>query len=254
MTAKILSVCMPVYNERQTLEQVLRLLPDALPGVPLQLVLVDDCSTDGTREWLQRQLAPEDAPLRRELQFACDTPLEIRVVFHDRNGGKGRALRTAFEHASGDVIVIQDADLEYDPTDWRRMWPLIADRQVADAVFGSRFYGFPHRSLNFHHFLGNKLITWLFNLLYNQTLTDIEVCYKMFDRTLLSGRRLVSDDFGIEVELSALISRAPRCRIYEVGIQYFGRTYDEGKKIGWRDGLLALWYLFRFRFTADLRP
>lgn len=249
-----LSVCIPVFNERQTLETVLRRLPSALPAVPLQLVIVDDCSTDGTREWLQQHLAPDDAPLRRELQFDREARLDITVCFHERNGGKGRALRTAFEAATHDVIVIQDADLEYDPVDWRRMWPLLAERGVADAVFGSRFYGYPHRSLNFHHFLGNKLITWLFNLLYNQTLTDIEVCYKMFSRELLQGRTLVSNDFGIEVELSSLISRAPRCRIYEVGISYFGRTYDEGKKINWVDGLLALAYLFRHRFTRRLLP
>ncbi len=252
-TPRRLSVCIPVYNERATIESVLHALSGALPGVAMQWVIVDDCSTDGTREWLQTELAAPDAPLRRALCEAADAPLQIDVVFHTRNGGKGRALRTAFAHCVGDYVVIQDADLEYDPQDWRRMWPLLAERGVADAVYGSRFYGMPHRSLNFHHYLGNRLISWLFNLLFNQTLSDIEVCYKMFDRRLLDGRELVSEDFGIEVELSALIARSPGCRIYEVGISYYGRTYAEGKKIGWRDGIKALGFLFRYRFSARLR-
>jgi hypothetical protein len=148
--------------------------------------------------------------------------------------------------ASGDVVVIQEADLEYDPNDWSRILPLIAERKVADVVYGSRFYGRPHRSLYFHHYIGNRLISVLFNLLYNQTLSDIEVCYKMFTRQVLKDLRLTSDGFGIEIEITAIV-RARRWRIYEVGISYYGRTYDEGKKISWMDGLKALVYLFKFR-------
>src|SRR5690349_12972860 len=160
---------------------------------------------------------------------------------------KGAAVRTGFSHASGNIIVIQDADLEYDPDDWSRMLPLITDRRVADVVYGSRFYGRPHRSLYFHHYLGNRLISLLFNLLYNQMLSDIEVCYKMFSREVLTELKLTSDDFGIEIEISAQIARAKRWRIYEIGISYYGRTYDEGKKINWLDGLKAVVYLFKFR-------
>ena len=157
-------------------------------------------------------------------------------------------MRTGFAHASCNVIVIQDADLEYDPEDWSRMLPLIVDRQVADVVYGSRFYGRPHRSLYFHHYLANRLISFLFNLLYDQMLSDIEVCYKMFTSDVLRELKLTSDDFGFEIEISAQIARAKRWRIYEVGISYYGRSYDEGKKINWLDGLKALAYVVRFRF------
>jgi glycosyltransferase involved in cell wall biosynthesis len=172
----------------------------------------------------------------------------FRVLSHSRNRGKGGALRTAMAAASGDIVVIQDADLEYDPQDWAQMYNLIAERKVADVVYGSRFYGRPHRSLFYHHFLANKLISVLFNILYNQTLTDIEVCYKMFTREVLDTLRLTCDDFGIEVEISAQISLNRKLRIYETGISYYGRTYAEGKKINWRDGLKALWYILKFRF------
>ena len=159
-------------------------------------------------------------------------------------------MRTGLAHASGDVIVIQDADLEYDPDDWSRMLPLIVDRQVADVVYGSRFYGRPHRSLYFHHYLANRLISLLFNFLYNQMLSDIEVCYKMFTREVLKTLNLTRNDFGFEIEISAQIALARVWRIYEVGISYYGRTYDEGKKINWRDGLKALLYLVKFRIRS----
>ena len=144
--------------------------------------------------------------------------------------------------------MIQDADLEYDPSDWARMYDLIATRKVADVVFGSRFYGRPHRSLYFHHYLGNRLISLLFNLLFNQTLTDIESCYKMMTSSVARSLRLTANDFGIEVEIGARIARQRNLRIYEVGISYFGRTYAEGKKIIWKDGVKALWYLVKYRF------
>ena len=174
--------------------------------------------------------------------------IRLRALYHDGNKGKGAGLRTGFAAATGDVIVIQDADLEYDPEDWAEMWRLIAIKEVADVVYGSRFYGRPHRALYFHHYMANRIISFLFNLLYDQTLTDIEVCYKMMRREVLESLRLTADDFGIEVEMSAEIARARRWRIYELGISYYGRTYAEGKKINWKDGLKAFWYIVKFRF------
>jgi glycosyltransferase involved in cell wall biosynthesis len=172
----------------------------------------------------------------------------IRSLFHDRNQGKGAALRTGLRAATGDVIVIQDADLEYDPADWHRFWPLFAEGH-ADVVYGSRFYGAPHRCLYYHHFFANKIISLLFSVLYNQILSDLEVCYKMFTRDVLNLLTLRSNDFGFEIEFSSNIARARRLRIYELAISYFGRTYDEGKKINWKDGVKALFYLVRYRFT-----
>jgi len=261
-TPAVLSVIIPVYNEAQTIGRMLPQVVRAIPEVPKQVVIVDDCSNDGTSEWLKRNLAHADGVWRSialnddgELDLSADGPQNVvgfcfTILFHERNRGKGAALRTGFSCASGDVIVIQDADLEYDPGDWSRMLPLIVDRKVADVVYGSRFYGRPHRSLYFHHYLGNRLISFVFNLLYDQMLSDIEVCYKMFTSNVLRELRLSSDDFGIEIEISAQIARARRWRIYEVGISYYGRTYSEGKKINWRDGLKALFYLFKFRMRA----
>jgi glycosyltransferase involved in cell wall biosynthesis len=255
----VLSVIIPAYNEAQTIGRVLQQVVGALPEVSKQVVIVDDCSNDGTSEWLRRNLAHADGVWRAttlnddgELDLSADGPQNaggfwFTILFHEQNRGKGAALRTGFSRASGDVIVIQDADLEYNPEDWSQMLPLIVDRKVADVVYGSRFYGRPHRSLYFHHYLGNRLISFMFNLLYDQMLSDIEVCYKMFTSNVLKELKLFSDDFGIEIEISAQIARARHWRIYEVGISYYGRTYSEGKKINWRDGLKALLYLFKFR-------
>lgn len=256
----MLSIVIPVYNERATLGRALVEAAAALPGVPKEIVVVDDGSKDGTREWLGRA-APDG--LRRGGAFGLDaegeltaTPGEevtLRVILHEKNRGKGGALRTGFGAFTGEIIVIQDADLEYDPADWTTMYDLIVRRGVADAVFGCRFAGLPHRALYYHHYLGNKLISGLFNLLYNQQLVDIEVCTKMFRAEVLRSLRLTSDDFGIEVELCARVARAKRWRIYESPVSYYGRTYAEGKKIRWTDGIKALWYLLRFRFDR-LRP
>jgi glycosyltransferase involved in cell wall biosynthesis len=242
-----ISIVVPAYNEIRTIESVLNALALALPGVGKQIIVVDDGSSDGTRDWLQQSIT-ESSDWMLGFRRACPDPIECIAVFHERNRGKGAALRTGFARCSGDVVVVQDADLEYDPSDWKLMWNLIAERKVADVVYGSRFYGRPHRSLNFHHFLGNKLISWLFNLLYNQTLTDVEVCYKMFRREVVNPAQLSCNDFGIEIELSARIARGGPWRIYELGISYFGRTHAEGKKINWRDGVLALYYIFKYRF------
>jgi len=258
----VLSVVIPVYNEVSTIGRMILEVVRAVPEVPKQIVIVDDSSSDGTSEWVRRNLAHAEGVWRSvsldgggELDLSADGPqndggFSFTILFHERNRGKGAAVRTGFARAFGDVIVIQDADLEYDPNDWSRMLPLIVDRKVADVVYGSRFYGRPHRSLYFHHYMGNRLISFLFNLLYDQMLSDIEVCYKMFTREVLNGLKLTSDDFGLEIEISAQIARARRWRIYEVGISYYGRTYDEGKKINWLDGLKALVYLFKFRICA----
>jgi len=254
----LLSVVIPVYNERRTLGPILAAVARSLPNVSKEIVVVDDCSNDGTREWLKANFP--DGPRRGsaveidgqgDLAFTPDcgaSAVTIWPIFHERNCGKGGALQTGFAAIRGDVLVIQDADLEYDPNDWEQMYDHIATRRVADVVFGSRFYGRPHRSLYFRHYLGNRLISVLFNIMFDQTLTDIEACYKMMTSAVARSLRLTANDFGIEVELSARIARQRNLRIYEVGISYFGRTYAEGKKIVWKDGVKALWYLLKFRF------
>ena len=189
----MLSIIVPVYNERLTLGLILARVGRALPHVDREVIIVDDCSTDGTREWLRsnfteaRHIGGASIEVDPSGQIVLAPPgqgpgITVRVEYHERNLGKGAALQSGLAVAAGNVIVIQDADLEYDPEDWTEMYDLIASRKVADVVYGSRFYGRPHRSLYFHHYLGNRLISLLFNVLYNQTLTDIEVCYKMFSR------------------------------------------------------------------------
>ena len=254
----LLSIIIPVFNERHTLGVVLANVARALPGISKEIIVVDDYSQDGTREWLKtnfpdgpRSGFTVDLNAEGELVFDQESgsaTVTIRPIYHEGNRGKGCGLQTGFAMISGDVIVIQDADLEYDPNDWAQMYDLIAVRRVADVVIGSRFYGRPHRSLYFHHYIANRLIAWLFNVLFNQTLTDVETCYKMMTSRVAQSLRLTANDFGIEVEMCAEIARQRNLRIYEVGISYFGRTYAEGKKINWRDGLRALWYVFRFRF------
>ena len=249
-----LSVLMPAYNEIDTIAEIVKLVAQALPGIEKELVIVDDGSRDGTRDWLITNFGPVasesellDDATRSVLALELYKDLTVRAVFHDKNRGKGAAIQTAMKVCSGDVIVIQDADLEYDPSDWDIMYELVAVRSVADVVYGSRFYGKPHRSLYYHHYLANRFISIVFNILYNQTLTDIEVCYKMFTRGVLQTLNITSNDFGIEVQISAQIALNRNWRIYETGIRYYGRTYQEGKKINWRDGLKALFYLIKFR-------
>ena len=237
-----LSILIPVYNERRLLPLLLAKLASALPDVDKEVILVDDGSTDGTREWVREMLDGANGPVEPFNNLA------VRVIFHERNQGKGAAIRTAIRSATGDAMAIQDADLEYDPADLLPMWRLIEDGH-ADVVYGSRFHGRPHRCLYYHHYFANRLISTLFSILYNQILSDLEVCYKMFRREVLQYLTLRSNDFGFEIEFSANIARARVLRIYEIGISYFGRTYAEGKKISWKDGLKALWYVFRFRFA-----
>jgi len=222
----LLSVVMPVYNEKERIEE-------ALAGVlaaPFrkEVIVVDDGSTDGTREVLARLARPE-----------------VRVVLHEANRGKGAALRTGMAHARGDVILIQDADLEYDPQEYPVLLAPIIDGK-ADVVFGSRFAGHgAHRVVYFWHSMGNRFLTLLSNMMTNLNLTDMETCYKVFTRQALSGIHLVQDRFGFEPEITAKISKR-RLRIYEVPISYYGRTYEEGKKIGWKDGVNALWCIVRY--------
>jgi glycosyltransferase involved in cell wall biosynthesis len=255
MSSQKLSIVMPVYNEMGTIADIVANVRNALPDVAKELVIVDDGSRDGTREWLTGNFghtnidALDNSAPKGEPPGGHDSNWAVRVLFHARNSGKGAAVRNGLRACTGDVVVIQDSDLEYDPSDWTRMYDLIVTRKVADVVYGSRFYGLPHRSLYYHHYVGNRLISRIYNLLYNQTLNDVEVCYKMFTREVLHSLALTCNDFGIEIEISAQIAMARRWRIYEVGIHYYGRTYEEGKKIDWGDGVKALWYLVKFRFS-----
>ena len=224
----LLSVVMPVFNERATIDEIIR----RVLAVPLrtQLIVVDDCSTDGTRDLL--------SALQRELGFT--------LLLQPANSGKGAALRDGFEVVQGDLVVIQDADLEYSPEEFPELIDLICQGR-ADVVYGSRFLG-RHRVFLFTHYLGNRVLTLLTNVLYNTMLTDMETCYKVMRTDVLRSMTLRSDGFGIEPELTAKIFKRGY-RVYEIPITYDGRGYDDGKKIGWRDGIVALWVLLRYRFS-----
>ncbi len=224
-----LSILIPVYNERQTVELLLKRV-EAAP-YQKEIILVDDASTDGTREILER--------------LARDQRDQVRLLRHPHNRGKGAAIRTAIEHVTGDVIVIQDADLEYDPKDYPALLEPILEGH-ADVVFGNRFHGGPHRVLYFWHAVGNRVVTALCNMVTNLNLSDMEVGYKVFRADVLQRLRLRSDRFGIEPEFTVKVAKLG-CRVYEVPIAYHGRTYAEGKKITWRDGMAALYYILRFR-------
>ncbi len=224
-----LSVVIPVYNEVSTLRELVALVQAV--DLPKELILVDDFSTDGTRDLLT------------EIERESDN---VRILFHDQNFGKGRALRTGFDHATGDYVIIQDADLEYDPQDYSKLLkPLLSGK--ADAVFGSRFLTTDeHRVLYFWHSLGNRLLTLLSNMATDLNLSDMETCYKVFRRGLIQSIELEEDRFGFEPEITQKIAKAG-ARVYEVGIAYHGRTYEEGKKIGMKDGFRALWCILKYR-------
>jgi len=230
-----LSVVIPCYNEVATIESLLRRVREV--SLRLEVVVVDDGSTDGTRDKLP------------ELERAG---LIDRLVFHEQNQGKGAALRTGFAEATGDVVVVQDADLEYDPAELPRLLePILAGS--ADAVFGSRFLGGPHRVLLFWHSVGNRFLTLLSNMLTDVNLTDMETCYKMVRLDLLRSFPLSANRFGIEPELTARLAQSG-ARIYELPISYHGRSYAEGKKIGWRDGIAAIWYILKYNLLAARAP
>jgi glycosyltransferase involved in cell wall biosynthesis len=224
-----LSVVIPVYNEKSTVEEIIRRVQAVDVGLEKEIVVVDDASTDGTRDILQRQSAEN-----------------VRVVLHEKNSGKGGALRTGFSEAGGDIVLVQDADLEYDPREYPKLLaPILEGR--ADVVYGSRFLGGPHRVLFFWHSVGNRLLTMFSNMASNLNLTDMETCYKVFRREVLQKIRLKSRRFGVEPEITIKVAKL-KCRVYEVPISYAGRDYSEGKKIGWKDGIAALFHIVRFRF------
>ena len=222
-----LTVIIPVYDEISTIEEILKQV--LAVDVKKELVIVDDGSTDGTREWLKN----------------WDKPENVSIYFHKKNSGKGAALQTGIKYAKGDYIVFQDADLEYNPEEYSRLLDPIL-RGKADVVYGSRFKG-EHRAFMFHHYVGNKFLTMMTNILYNTCLTDMETCYKMFRREVLEGIRLRSRRFDVEPEITAKIHKRGY-KVYEVPISYSGRDFDEGKKISWKDGFVAIWTLLKYRF------
>jgi len=221
-----LSIVVPIYNEEKTLREILKKILDQ--PLEKEVILVDDGSTDGTRKILE----------------SLDHP-EVRVILQPENRGKGAALRTGFAAAEGDIVLVQDADLEYNPEEYGSLIRPI-EAGVADVVYGARFLGGPHRVLYFWHYCGNKLLTLITNILFNINLNDMETCYKVFRRQALEGVEIKSNRFGFEPEITAKMVKSGQ-RIYEVPISYFGRTYEEGKKITWKDGLAALYTLIRFR-------
>ncbi|RII25071.1 MAG: glycosyl transferase [Geobacter sp.] len=228
----ILSIIIPVFNEVATIDELLK----RVMAVPLakEIIVVDDYSTDGTREKLSGLVGKYDS---------------LNVVCHGINRGKGCAIRTGLEHITGDMVIIQDADLEYDPAEYPKLVKPIVDGR-ADVVYGSRFAGGEeHRVLYFWHYLGNRFLTLMSNMLTNLNLTDMETCYKVFRADIIKGIKLEQDRFGFEPEITAKVARTG-CRIFEVGISYSGRTYTEGKKIGWKDGVKAIWCIIKYRVTT----
>lgn len=233
--SKTLSIVIPAYNEGATIHRILDLVKEVtlINGIQKEVIIVNDCSKDNTEESIMayKQANPD---------------LPISYYKHEVNKGKGAALHTGIEYAKGDYVIIQDADLEYDPQEYNLLLKPI-EQGFADVVYGSRFMGGnPHRILFFWHSLGNGMLTFMSNMFTNLNLTDMETCYKLFKRDIVQGVKLEEKRFGFEPEVTAKISRIPNIRIYEVGISYYGRTYEEGKKIGWRDGFRAIYCILKY--------
>jgi glycosyltransferase involved in cell wall biosynthesis len=221
-----LSIVIPVYNEKNTIEEIVKKVKSV--DLNKEIVIVDDYSTDGTREILKTMEGEVD-----------------KIIYHDKNQGKGAALRTGFNHITGDCVIVQDADMEYDPNEYHLLLQPILENK-ADVVYGSRFSsGHPHRVLYFWHYLGNRFLTLLSNMFTNLNITDMETCYKLFRTEVIKDIKIEQNRFGFEPEITAKVARK-KVRIYEVGISYYGRSYAEGKKINWKDGLKAIWCIIKY--------
>lgn len=242
MNIKQLSIIIPAYNEENTIYNILESVASTklVNDIDKQIVVVNDCSKDRTEAEVKK--------------FICNNPsVEVKYYKHEVNAGKGAALRTGISKATGDYLIIQDADLEYDPSEYNLLLKPIIMGQ-ADVVYGSRFMGGrPHRVLFFWHTIGNRLLTFLSNMFCNLNLTDMETCYKLFNTHILQSIDLEENRFGFEPEVTAKIARVPGIRIYEVGISYYGRTYEEGKKIGWKDGFRAIYCILRYGMFNKIR-
>jgi glycosyltransferase involved in cell wall biosynthesis len=227
----MVSIVIPVYNEEQTIKSILERVNSVKLPIPKEIIVVDDYSTDSTRDIL------------KDINSSGEN--NLKIICHNKNLGKGAALRTGFAAANGDIMIVQDADLEYNPNEYPKLMEPILNGN-ADVVYGSRFIGGgPHRVLFFWHYIGNKFLTLLSNMFTNLNLTDMETCYKAFKKDILSQIEIKENRFGFEPEITAKVAKLD-CRIYEVGISYSGRTYKEGKKISWKDGVWAIWCIVRY--------